>query len=239
MNNAISGIRGVYASLIISLFVLPGPALPAEKLDPALADMKKEILEQKVTALEALAKERPFSVAETLKMAELYTTLNQTGKLYSVATKLSETFLSANPTSYPAAMQYRAAVVLRDAGKIDEMEKVLDICIKRMPKDAPENVYLEMAKMYGLAKKPARTAEMLNRFLLRDPKVWQVWIELAVTQVGLGQEKDALFSLERAMKLDEANTSMAVNANPYLSKLWQKEHKDKPAAPVAVDPAKK
>jgi tetratricopeptide (TPR) repeat protein len=65
----------------------------------------------------------------------------------------------------------------------------------------PPAVSLELAKLCGDARRSDIAAEALRRYLRVDPINSRVWIELALAQLTMGQQNEAIASLQKAIEI--------------------------------------
>jgi len=157
-----------------------------------LDEMKKT--QAKIRELEMGLSKGGMDVAKALQLASLYHKAGQTPMFMRIVMGI------ANNTNMPALYQFQAAQLLGKARRHTEMAQTLDRCVKRMPANAPPQVFLEIAKMYALAGKPDSALGAMRRYLELNPGDWKTWLNLAAMQIQLNKKDDAARSLEQAVR---------------------------------------
>ncbi|MBA4386932.1 MAG: hypothetical protein C0404_03060 [Verrucomicrobia bacterium] len=160
-----------------------------------------------------------IELSDELKLCELYSAVHDTNRLYSVATKLYVDLLAVGTNVHPS-VQYRSAKVLRDAGKLQEMEKVLDACLPRIPQNVPAKTFLEIARMYTAISKHEKTATALEKYLVNNPRVWEAWVELSSLRLATGKTNESVHAMNQAVRLGDRRALEVIGQNPFLDKLW-------------------
>ena len=78
--------------------------------------------------------------------------------------------------------------------------KSLDLCVERLPPDAPPDIIIDMARMYAKAQRYDRMAVALKVYLRRIPTDWKAWLDLSAIQINMKQMPEASKSLEQAIR---------------------------------------
>jgi tetratricopeptide (TPR) repeat protein len=238
MNKSRRNLAG-WAAIVVAIGFIPqagaGESAAASTNSPEKV-LRRSVYHERIEALEQKLQTGSLGPREEIALAELYYAVGETGKLYSACTRLSAKALGGS-TNVPSAFLYRAAMVLEKAGRIPEMERMLDLCYPRIPTNAPASTYIEVARLYTTARKPDKTAKALERYLLANPGEWAVWVELSTAHYAAANTNQALFDLKNAVRLNKTAALLAIGENPYLSRLWKQADAATSAATNSTPPA--
>ena len=94
-------------------------------------------------------------------------------------------------TNLPPVFHYRVATLLERGGRFPEMIRALDMCIDKLPADAPPEIFLDIANKYREANQPDKMLLVIQKYLQRKPKDWSAWLDLGLVNMGLGRTNEA------------------------------------------------
>jgi len=151
-------------------------------------------MDQRMRELEALIPDGKLEVSQALELSEIYLQAGNPQRFQEMAEGIM-----AN-TNLPAPYQFRIAQLLDRAGNMPLVVKALDMCVDRVPPDAPPDIIIDMARMYAKAQRFDRMGVALKVYLRRIPTDWKAWLDLAAIQISAKQNAEASKSLEQAIR---------------------------------------
>ncbi len=126
----------------------------------------------------------------------------------------------------PPGAYMNAAKMLQGAKRNKEMNSALGKCLASMPKGSPPAMLLDIAQMYHLTKQPQQVVNVLKVYINRAPTDWRAMLNLAGSQIAVGQTENAIKSAERAVKLGGADAIRMINTdrrfNPIRNRVLQR-----------------
>ncbi|NQT91359.1 MAG: DUF2723 domain-containing protein [Lentisphaerae bacterium] len=174
-----------------------GRADPANPKVPEFLGRIKNLdgLFAKIGELEGSLRDGKLPVDKALELAGLYRNAGQMPRFMQMVMGI------VGNTNLPPILHYRAARMLFDAKRKNEMLKALDVCFPRLPETTPPDVLLDIARMYGSAGRGEGAVQAMSRYLAAKPNDWNAWLNLAALQIQMGRKQDASRSMERAVRI--------------------------------------
>ncbi len=102
----------------------------------------------------------------------------------------------------------------------------------------PPTVYLQVAQLCSDSGQIGLAAESLKRYLRHDPLNARMWIELAFTQLGMGQTAETQASLRKAVETGGDAARAQLRKDQRFQRLWNTQQFQglmQPAAPLNLD----
>jgi tetratricopeptide (TPR) repeat protein len=94
------------------------------------------------------------------------------------------------------------------------MIRALDMCIDKLPADAPPEIFLDIANKYREANQPDKMLLVIQKYLQRKPKDWSAWLDLGLVNMGLGRTNEAIKALNEAIKVGGPEARDTVAKDP-------------------------
>jgi len=185
------------------------------KIEPLLRHLEKiEKLDVRIKALEAKRqKDGKIEVNSALELAECYLQSQRRGEFMGMINSI------LGQQNLPPPVFYRAASMLHNAKRYQDMTRALELCVAKMPSNAPPQILLEIVRMYASAGQPGKMRDVLVKYLERQPADWKAWTDLASLQVQLNQTGEAVRSLKQALAFGGNNAGVLIRKNPHLAPL--------------------
>ena len=192
-------------------------------MDPAntkVNDFKKQIkriaeLNKNIIAMEKENTGGKLTTDKALQLAELYRKAGQMGKFRNLLNSI------VADKQLPPFIHFQAAQAFDRAKQYKEMDKALTLCLSRMPKDAPGQAFLDIARLYAKAQNGTGMRTAMKAYLQRVPSDWKAWLELASLDLQMGDAAQASASLGAAIRYGGAEAKRIIQSNPTLKKISQ------------------
>lgn len=170
---------------------------------------------EKIGALEGDLRGGRLPVDKALDLAGLYRNAGQMNRFLQITMGI------VGNTNLPSILHYRAARMLFDAKRKNEMVRALDACFTKLPETTPPEVLLDVARMYGSAGKGNEAVAAMNRYLAVRPNDWNGWLNLAALQIQMGRRQDASRSMERAVRIGGSQAHAIIRKDRRFSEVYE------------------
>jgi tetratricopeptide (TPR) repeat protein len=169
---------------------------------------------KRITDLETEMRGGKLDMTKALELAELYQQMGQTPMFLQVIMGI------VNSSNLPPMYHFRAAQLLNQARRNDEMVQALNLCMDRIPPDAPPEAYLDMARMYGSAQKGDKALAALEQYVRRRPEDWSGWMNVASIQIQMGKTDEAARALEQAARVGGDAAMQVIRGDQRFSAVY-------------------
>jgi predicted Zn-dependent protease len=99
------------------------------------------------------------------------------------------------------------------------MNKVLDRCLRQIPKNSTGQPFLDIARMYAKSRNGIGMRNALSQYLQRTPNDWRAWMDLASLEIQLKNTPAANAALSSAIRYGGPEARQAIQKNKMLSEL--------------------
>ena len=193
------------------------------KMDPdntKAADFLKQITSisennERIKAFEKETKAGKLTTDRALQLAELYRKAGQIGRSDGILSSML-----GNKT-LPPFIHFQVAQAYDRIKKYKKMDQALALCLTRLPKNAPAQPFLDIAKLYSKSKNPTGMRNAMKAYLERAPKDWRAWLDLASLDLQHGDTTQAGVSLGAAIRYGGSDAQRLIQSNPNLKKILQ------------------
>jgi tetratricopeptide (TPR) repeat protein len=191
------------------------------KMDPANSKVKDFLgriegikkLHSSIVVLEKESIGGKFTPDHALKLAELYRQIGQVGRHNALLASILKT------PNLPPNIQFKVAQAYDRTKNYKEMNKVLDKCLKQIPKNSSGQPFLDIARLYAKARNGIGMKNALNQYLQRTPNDWRAWMDLASIEVQLKNIPAANAALSSAIRYGGPEARQAIQKNQMLNNL--------------------
>jgi thioredoxin-like negative regulator of GroEL len=172
-------------------------------LDLAAAYRQSQRTDSAHQVLEYVAMHPRADVSTLLSVAQNYAEMGASSKLEAVLLRLRNMAgpllekYQANPDDVPVAFQLISVYIVSQ--QTNEAIELLDQVTARPNADA--NTLLSAAQAYAELQQPGKLEATLKRLLVVIPDNPEAWYDLAMVQVALGKDSEAMQALLRSVEL--------------------------------------
>ncbi len=203
------------ARALIETFGKGDPA--NDKVDEFLDQIDHvEGMQKRIAEFQKEARDGRLDANKALALADLY---RQTGDMGAFG-QLTRSMLGNK--GLPPQIHFQLAKLYDAAGQHALLGQALDICLVAMPEDAPADPFLEIAQLYGKARRSDGMLKAMEIYLRKQPRDWRAWLDHASINVQLGNTNLALESIGVALRYGSAEAEQLVATNPLLGPLRQR-----------------
>jgi tetratricopeptide (TPR) repeat protein len=183
---------------------------PGNTSVPPFVDQVRKVEDMlaRINTLESQTASGQMDINNAFELAELYLSSGQMQRFMNVAENIM------GNTNLPPVFHYRVATLLERGGRFPEMIRALDMCIDKLPADAPPEIFLDIANKYREANQPDKMLLVIQKYLQRKPKDWSAWLDLGLVNMGLGRTNEAIKALNEAIKVGGPEARDTVAKDP-------------------------
>ena len=172
-------------------------------------------LNKRISDMEKEHKSGSLASDKALKLAELY---RQAGRMNQFNAILSSMLSNKE---LPPVIQFQIAQAYERAKRYKEMDRALTQCLPRIPKNAPGQVFLDIARLFAKSKNAEGMRTAMKAYLERTPHDWRAWLDLASLEMQRGDVAQASSALGIATRYGGAEAQKLIKSNPTLTKISQ------------------
>ncbi len=172
-------------------------------------------LHKRIGDLEGVLQHGAGDVQQAMQLADLYRQAGRMDQFMNLTVGLLQ-----NP-ELPSFVLLPLAQLYDQAGRPQEMARALSLCLDRLPADAPPQVLMDITRLFGKVNQMQEVRRALGMYLERRSHDWRAWLDLALTDLRLGDRERAASSLGVAVRYGGADAQQTILSNPELAPVWQ------------------
>lgn len=150
----------------------------------------------RIDALEAKRRKDPskFSINDVLSLSEQYLRAGQVHIFRSIAQNVLKV------KTLPNAVYYKLGVLCQQAKQPTEMVQAFSICAETFKPNSKPEILLDITSRLGTIQRVDKMAEVMTRYVQLRPGDWKAWIDLALVQLALKKNNEAMASMREALR---------------------------------------
>ncbi len=197
--------------------------LEFQRKDPA-NDRSQEFINQiesvrgineRIGELEHVLRQGTGDVQQILQLADLYRQTGRMDRFFNLTGGLLQ-----NP-ELPSFVLLPLAKLYEQAGRFQEMVQALSFCLDRLPEDTPPEALMDISRLFSKGNNLPGVRRALTMYLERRQHDWRAWLDLAMTDLRMGDRERASASLGVAIRYGGSDAQQTILSNQELAPVWQ------------------
>jgi tetratricopeptide (TPR) repeat protein len=149
-----------------------------------------------IDKLEAKRRKDPakFSINDVLALAEGYLKAGQVHIFRSIAQNVIKV------KTLSTGIYYKLGILCQQAKQNKEMVEALVLAAEKLPANAKPEILLDITSRLSSVQRADKMAEVMALYVKRRPSDWKAWVDLALVQLALRKQAEALKSTQQAIR---------------------------------------